>query len=280
MAMVTIEKNKQAAIDYVNEFIKGQWLENNNGGFEYRNIDFNSINRTIYKTYCLEEQEYVCCYCSREIANNNHTELEHIIPRSVTTNEVLQHYFSLSNILADNIVLQEVFRLSTAQETPPPFPHHIAYQNIVASCNGITFKSSEDFTCCNRNREDFFIPPYNLIPNNIVYLNDGTIYSNIDTNHKEQGIPYESLTHLNLNKQVLKNVRRIWFLLANSDVHLNQLLQASNIDDYKEIFTLFLRVNPMKAISDNNLIDSFENTTSWTVLMQYKYFLDYFRNNN
>jgi hypothetical protein len=278
--MVSLNKKNQIAIDYVTNFINGQWLENNIGGNEYSNIDYSSINRTLYKTYCLQEQDNVCCYCSREIFNNSNTELEHIIPRSVATNEALQSYFNLSNILADNIVLQEDFRLSTERQVTPPFPHHIAYQNIVASCNGITFKSSEDFTCCNRNREDYFIPPYNLITNNIVYLNDGTIYSTIDTTYEEQGIQYESITHLNLNKQTLKNIRRIWFLLASSDVNINQLTQATTIEDYSEIFTLYLRVNPRKVTSDNNLIDSFENETSWKVLMQYKYFLNYFRNNN
>jgi hypothetical protein len=278
--MVSLNKNNQTAIDYVTNFINGQWLENNIGGNEYRNIGYNSINRTQYKTYCLQEQENVCCYCSREIANNPNTELEHIIPRSVATNEALQPYFSLSNILADNTVLQEDFRLSTERQATPPFPHHIAYQNIVASCNGITFKSSEDFTCCNRKRQDDFIPPYNLIQNNIVYLPDGTIYSTIDTTYEEQGIQYDSITRLNLNKQTLKNIRRIWFLLASSDVNINQLTQATTIENYSEIFTLYLRVNPRKVTSDNNLIDSFENETSWKVLMQYKYFLNYFRNNN
>jgi hypothetical protein len=277
--MVSLNKNNQTAIDYVTNFINGQWFEDSN---RYIGIGYTdgAFNTTQLKEYCLEEQENVCCYCSREIANNRHTELEHIIPRSVATNEALQPYFNLSNILADNIVLQEDFRLSTERQITPPFPHHIAYQNIVASCNGITFKSSEDFTCCNRKREDDFIPPYNLIQNNILYLNDGTIYSTIDTTYEVQGIQYESIAHLNLNKQTLKNIRRIWFLLASSDVNINQLTQATTIEDYSEIFTLYLRANPRKVTSDNNLIDSFENETSWKVLMHYKYFLTYFRKRN
>ena len=278
--MVSLKKDNQKAIDYVTNFINGQWLENNNGGFEYRNIGYDSINKNYYKKICVTEQENVCCYCSREIGNNPHTQLEHIIPQSVATNDALQPYFNYSNILADNIVLQEDFREATVKQTLPPFPHHISYQNLVASCNGITFKSSEDFTCCNRNRENYFIPPYNLIPNNIMYLNDGTLYSNIDTNYEEQGIQYESITYLNLNKQTLKNIRRIWFLLASTDVEINQLLLATTVEEYKVIFTLYLRVHTNKVTSDNNLIDSFENQTSWTVLMQYKYFLYYFRNNN
>ncbi len=276
--MVTLNKNNQTAIDYVTNFINGQWFEDSN---RYLGLGFDdgAFNKATMKGYCLEEQNNVCCYCSREIGNNNHTELEHIIPRSVDTENALQPYFNLSNLLAENIVLQESFRPSTVMQVTPPFPHHIAYHNIVASCNGITFKSSEYFTCCNRKREDDFIPPYNLIQNNIMYLHDGTIYSTIDTTYEEQGIQYNSITHLNLNKQTLKNIRRIWFLLAGTDVTINQLTQAITIDDYKEIFTLYLRANPLKVINDNNLIDSFENETSWKILMYYKYFLNYFRNN-
>lgn len=278
--MVNLNKDNQDAIAYVSNFIDGQW-QNDSNRYIGVGYDDGAFNKATLKGYCLEEQNNVCCYCSREIENNPQTELEHIIPRARNIDNVeLQRYFLYSNILSQNIILQSEFSAATALQETPPFPHHIAYHNIVASCNGITFKSSEDFTCCNRKREDDFIPPYNLIQNNIFYLNDGTIYSTIDTTYFEQGIPYKSITHLNLNKQTLKNIRRIWFLLSKTDVDINELLQATSIAEFKEIFTLYLRVHLLKVPSDNNLIDSFENETSWKVLMQYKYFLTYFRNNN
>ena len=131
--MVSINKDNQHAITDVSSFISRQWQVESN---RYINIDFDSINKNEYKINCLSEQQYVCCYCSREIENTPQTELEHIIPKSINTIDSLQRYLDLSPILLNNIILQEDFRKSTEEQNTPPFPHHIAYQNIVASCNG------------------------------------------------------------------------------------------------------------------------------------------------
>ncbi len=272
--MVTLLKNNQTAINHVSDFINGQWLENNDGGFNYRNIDYDSINRSEYRRFCLKEQENVCCYCGREIADNNFTELEHIIPRSVTTIEGLQPYFALSSILSNNIVLQESFRQSTTQQTLPPFPHHIAYHNIVASCNGKTIQSSENLTCCNRHRKDDFIPPFNLMPKCVGYANDGNVYYIYDENDNQYINP------LNLNKVLLKHIRRIWFLFSRSDVNEQDLAQVNNEASILEVITLHLEVNPFKELIDRNIIDSFKTLSNWNTLMKYRYFLNYFRINN
>lgn len=274
--MVTITKDNQDAISYVSDFIDGQWQEDSNRyiGIGY---DDGAFRKATIRGYCLAEQGNVCCYCSKEIDNSSNTQLEHIIPRA---KETLESYFVYSPILSQNIVLQSFFAKSTERKTTPPFPHHIAYQNIVASCNGITFNSSEDFTCCNRNREDYFIPPYNLVPNNIVYLNDGTIYSTIDTTYEEKGIQYDCITRLNLNKQTLKNIRRMWFLFANSDVTENELINANNENRILEVITLHIEASPFKLPSDRNVIDSFKTLYTWDILLKYRYFLNYFRTNN
>uniref|UniRef100_UPI00404B6DE8 HNH endonuclease n=1 Tax=Flavobacterium sp. TaxID=239 RepID=UPI00404B6DE8 len=271
--MVSLNKDNQNAIDYVTNFIKGQWFEDSK---KYIGIGFNdgAFNKATLKNYCLEEQQNVCCYCSRKIDNSNNTELEHIIPRSIDTEIGLMPYFDLSHILADNIVLQESFRASTVKQITPPFPHHIAYHNIVASCNGKIKDTSEDLTCCNRNRGNDFVPPFNFMPNSIAYLNDGTIY------YVNDEIDNRYINPLNLNKALLKNIRRIWLLFANSDLTLDELLQASTINQIKEIFTLHIDVSPNKTIADSTIIDSFKNEAQWKTLMNYKYFLDYFRINN
>ena len=240
--MVSLNKNNQTAIDYVTNFIDGQWLENNNGGFKYYNIGYNNINVEEYKLPCLQEQKNVCCYCSRLIDNSPETELEHIIPRAVNDTVTLQQYFNYSLILSQSIVLQNSFSAATTQQATPPFPHHIAYQNILASCNGKTINTSEDTTCCNRNRGNEFIPPFNLINNCIAYNNDGSIY------YVEDDIHNQYINHLNLNKALLKNIRRIWFLFANSDVTEDLLLQANTIEEFKEVFSIYIDVNPLKHL--------------------------------
>jgi len=272
--MVSLDKDNKTAIDYVSEFIAGQWLENNDGGYEYRNIGYDNINKAAYRAFCLEEQENVCCYCSREIDDSLHTELEHIIPRSVKNEQELQQYFNYSSILAKNVRLQEGFRVSAVQQITPPFPHHIAYHNIVASCNGRTFDTSEDFTCCNRIREDSFIPPLNLMGKCIAYENDGTIVYLPEMQNRVY------INTLNLNKQKLKDIRRLWFLFSRTPVTIDDLLAATTEDDYKVLLTIHIITNPLRFFSDNRLIDTFNVEAAWSIFMNYKYFLNFYRNNN
>lgn len=268
--MISVSKNNQTAVKYVSDFIDNQWQDEYN---RYINIEFSDITKSDIRKFCLQEQENVCCYCGREIQDDFHTELEHIIPRSVKTNDELQPYFFLSNILAENIVLQDNFKVINIKMATPPFPHHIAYHNIVASCNGKTTNTSEDTTCCNRNRQHEFVPPFNLMANSIEYLNDGTVYYVND----EKDNRY--LNPLNLNKVLLKNIRRIWYLFANSDVTENLLIQANNVEQYKELFSIYIDINPIKTIADTDIINSFKTEVNWNLLLKYKYFLNYFRNN-
>ncbi len=272
--MISLNKSNQQAIDYVSNFISGQWLENNDGSYEYRNIGYDNINKTIYRAFCLAEQKNVCCYCNREIDNSPQTELEHIIPRSVETEEELQLYFMYSNILSENVTLQDDFRRLALKATPPPFPHHIAYQNIVASCNGKTYDTSEEYTCCNRNRGNDFVPPINLMNNCIAYENDGTIVYLPEIQNRIY------LNTLNLNKQKLKDIRRLWFLFSKSNVSIQELINANNEDDYSELITLYIIANPLKSISDNRIADTFQTDFEWSVFIKYSYFLNYFRLNN
>lgn len=265
--MVTLEKNNQTAIDFVSNFIENQWQET-----KYVNIEYDCIDKKEYRKFCLEEQDYVCCYCSREIDNSSNTQLEHIIPRDKKTNkDSIAEYFKFSKILEDNVVLQSEFTNSISRLTSPPFPHHIAYHNIVASCNGKILDTSEDLTCCNRNRGNDFVPPFNLMPNSIAYLNDGTIY------YVNDEIDNRFLKPLNLNKDFLKNIRRIWFLFSKSEVTEHEILNVSNELEIKEIIALHLEINPIKSSSDRSIIISFKTLSNWQTLMKYKYFLNYFR---
>jgi hypothetical protein len=265
--MVSINKDNQQAITNVSNFISMQWQEESN---RYINIDYDSINKTEYKINCLSEQQYVCCYCSREIENTPQTELEHIIPRSIHTPDSLQRYLDFSPILLNNIILQEDFRKSTEEQNTPPFPHHIAYQNIVASCNGKIKDTSENITCCNRKREDTFIPPFNLMPKSIKYLKDGSIY------YENDEIDNRFINSLNLNKVLLKKIRRIWFLFTASGVTLDDLLKINTLEQIKEIITLHIDINPLKTVADSTSIHSFKNEANWKMLMNYKYFFNYF----
>lgn len=272
--MITLEKNNQNAIADVSLFIENQWQDDSNRyiGLGY---DDGAFDKRTLKQYCLAEQGYVCCYCSREIDNSKYTQLEHIIPRAknIDNSELLQ-YFRFSLVLSQNIMLQSDFCALNTKLNTPPFPHHIAYQNILASCNGKTINSSEDPTCCNRNRSNDFVPPFNLMPNSISYDRDGTIF------YVNDEIDNRYIKPLNLNKDLLRRIRRIWFLFASSNITEDELIHTNNEEEIIEIFTLYVEVNPYKFPTDRNTIDSFKTLSNWNTLMKYRYFLNYFRTNN
>lgn len=119
--MLTISKNLQQAIEHVSTFINGQWQSDSN---KYIGIGYDdgAFDKATLKGFCLDEQEKVCCYCSREIFDAPSTQLEHIIPRDKSTDQsVLDKYFEYARILQENIVLQSVFSDTEEKLATPRF---------------------------------------------------------------------------------------------------------------------------------------------------------------
>lgn len=263
--MIYLNKENQAAIDYVSSYLTGQWLEDNNGGHRYQNIEYKDINRGQFKDFFVNEQEFKCCYCCREIAIDRHTELEHIVPRAVDTQADLLQYQQLSTILAGNVMLQEEFRTSEVELATPPFPHHTAYHNIVASCNGRTFETTTDFTCCNRKRGDDFLPPFNLMRNCINYLPDGTLVYD-----PPKGQSYVDI--LNLNKTVLKDIRKLWKLFSSNKTPLQQINMPFDENNVKNMISLAVLLQTNQTPEDLKLIDNFKIQGMWDVFLKYSFF--------
>lgn len=275
--MIYLEKTTQEAINFVTNFIDANWLEQNDGSYKYQNIGYPQVKNPVnqFRGYFVDEQHGKCCYCCREILNNNSTELEHIIPRTKSEIGDFIPYYNLSVILRNNVVPQSVFETSDVQLIKPPFPHHIAYHNIVASCNGRTFESSESFTCCNRERGDDFIPPFNVMPDAINYLPDGTIVYMNDVANRD----YFEI--LNLNKGILNNIRRLWFLFSESQLTLDEILQDNNdVESIREKVVQFGIANSVTPSVDVKLVQTFSNQGLWDTFIKYSYFLDYYRGLN
>lgn len=272
--MIYVNKTNQVAIDFVTRFIDDNWLEQNDGTFKYQNIGYAQVKNpvTIFRGFFVTEQNNKCCYCCRDIANDNTTELEHIIPRTKSEFADFQPYYAESNILYVNVVPQNTFEITRTPLGKPPFPHHIAYHNIVASCNGRTFESSENFTCCNRERKDDFVPPFNLVQNSIEYLPDGTI---VYINDLANRIYFEIL---NLNKDILVNIRRLWFLFAQSQLTLDEIL-----DDFADSIIVkivrFAIGNSSTPVDDFKLVETFSNQNIWNTFKEYSYFFEYYKEN-
>ncbi|WP_175635064.1 HNH endonuclease [Pedobacter ghigonis] len=269
--MIFLEKNNQAAIDHISQFLKANWLVSASGAYKYINIGYRDIKRGGFRSYFVLEQNYICCYCSRKIVDDHTCELEHVIPRSVTQIVDLSKYYDLSDTLKNNVVLQSDFENAIIEKDSPPFPHHIAYHNIVASCNGRTFETSASFTCCNRERADDFVPPFNLIKDVIAYLPDGTIV--YGTNPQERS--YFEI--LNLNKKILIDIRRLWYLFSLSNLS-QEKITSEEITNLKEHIVENAISHSTTTIEDIKvLLPQFINPELWKLFKEYSYFLSYYR---
>jgi len=110
--MIYLNKTNQAAIQFVSNFISLNWLEQNDGSYKYQNIGFSNIKNPAeeFRNFFISEQGNKCCYCCRNIENKpSSTELEHIIPHSKTMLNEFEQYYSLSDILRNNVVPQNIF---------------------------------------------------------------------------------------------------------------------------------------------------------------------------
>lgn len=270
--MIYLDKTNQGAIDFVTNFINNNWFEQGDGTSKYQNIGYPDIKNPahIFRSFFVNEQNSKCCYCCRNIVNDNSTELEHIIPRTKSTLIEFEPYYVESDILRQNVILQSTFESATTELNKPPFPHHIAYHNIVASCNGRTFESSEDFTCCNRERGHEFVPPFNLMRDSIEYLPDGSIVYTLDVANRDY---FETL---NLSKDILINIRRLWYLFSLSQLTLDEIFDES-MNSLNEKITLYAIANSPTYLEDLKLLETFSTQNIWNIFKEYSYFLDYYR---
>ncbi len=269
--MIVLEKINAAAINFVSDFINDNWLEQEDYIWKYQNIGYSQVKNpaNVFRGFFVDDQNAKCCYCCRNIFNNTTTELEHIIPSAKSELADFKPYYDLSVILRENVIPQSVFENSDTEILSPPFPHHIAYQNIVASCNGRTFESSENFTCCNRERKDDFVPPFNVMPESIEYLLDGTIVYLNDLENRE----YFSI--LNLDKEILNKIRRLWFLFSKSELTLENVLDDTIL--LKEKLVNYAIANSVTVAEDIKLLETFSNINLWDTFKEYSFFFEYYK---
>lgn len=91
----------------------------------------------------LENQQNRCCYCLRKLKTAQCEEdsdevvtLEHIIPRGFESgNGKLPYYQSAPELSPEEVVMTDEYE-QTYDQSKLGLPHKVAYNNIVASCNG------------------------------------------------------------------------------------------------------------------------------------------------
>lgn len=270
--MIYVPKTEQDAITFVDNYIAGCWLDQGNGTFRYQNLTYAGVKNPadIFRGFFVTEQNETCCYCCKSIINDHTTELEHIIPRTEDDPEEFEKYYLLSGQLRNNVVRHSTFIASNMQQLTPPHPHHVAYHNIVASCNGRTFATSNDFTCCNRSRGNVFLPPFNLMENSIEYFPDGMIV------YKDAPLDRAPFDVLNLNKDILVNIRRLWYLFSRSELPIIDILEY-DIAGLEQLIDTHALVHSTTLLIDNKLKGTFSKPVFWDLFKKYAYFGTYYR---
>lgn len=231
--------------------------------------NFSSVNAGIYKSRMInilyKSQYGYCCYCLRKLrkktlnCNIDKISIEHIIPRGYNNNNNgnLTAYQTAPNLGLNEIILREVFE-NKDNQIFPPFPHNVAYNNLVLSCLG-TFPNSNNSNspmCCNIiRREKYAFPAYYLknIQQYICYETDGGIIV-------DQSAPlFEDIRKLvcatRLFIRPLKDIRRLWYELRHTsyrDIYncnsayerhilLAREVTSMTLDDKKKFFSKFIK---------------------------------------
>ncbi|MBP7257809.1 MAG: hypothetical protein KBA13_12045 [Chitinophagales bacterium] len=255
----------------LNVFLTSRWnnITNRYISIGYSNQEFRQNLRPNLKQLLLNEQSNLCCYCMRQINNDDTTTLEHIVPQSTSTIAELNQYTHFA-IINDNVCLQSVFDNATTQQNTPPFPLEIAYENLTASCKG-DFPGGATYHICNHKRGSSFVEPLfyaSAIETEITYRRAGILFS---TNSAYD----TSITTLNLNYDSLERIRQVWYHISIEN--LTDIESAVTEEDRNTILTVnLMSLSPARRMQ---LIADFKTETFWNVLLQYKWFYNYYRTN-
>lgn len=212
----------------------------------------------------LDDSGHHCCYC---MASIDGTTIEHVILNSIKSQEQFDKYFEKESELdRSNIRLAKDFIES--QSDVPPFPHTIAYENLIPSCFGYLSPNSCSSKCCNIYRGEKFVYPLVFrknINSEIIYYSDGRVEWSKDP---EEVTP--TITKLGLDCAELKAIRRIWCFLSSKNL---------SCDDKNRELTINCLIDELEDSQKEknmlNMLLNFKNKEYWKLLEKYQYFNDY-----
>ncbi|MBR3413115.1 MAG: hypothetical protein IKG81_10560 [Bacteroidales bacterium] len=219
----------------------------------------------------LPSGEGCCCYCMRTIkANDTHSTLEHVIPNKTPDAKTYSTYYDVpSELVKDEnvMVFKEVF-IRRHKKTSPPFPHNVAYENLVASCDGSLPKGSKNHLCCNNPRGDEYMPPFIFMKNihQEFKYRPTTGYVVWKDNPHVSSRERMSVVNqrLNLNDAILRMIRMLWYYLAlnQMDCRLTNAQRRMVIDSFR----------PHCPPLDKEMLQNFMDDDYWSLLEEYQYF--------
>lgn len=256
-------------------------------GISYGDFDKAQIRRIL-----LANQDSLCCYCLRKLSDDSSTTLEHIIPQSTQTTDTarLRYYQRVTELGRDNVLTTDEYESqgqprNTAQ---PPYPHEVAYNNLVASCNG-TFpdiqssKGNLSSCCCNNKRGAYNAFPIYYLQNVdtdlVTYLPDGRFQVKVETSHLwyNEIHEYTDSKGVNINHDSLVMIRRLWYLLRK--VPLNEIQSTADEQSRKRLLMKYLTPTDSnlpdfntRQVESQRLTNKFKAENQWRTFMLYSIF--------
>ena len=265
-----IKENEDEGNAIVETFMAGQWQDDSQ---RYVNLDYDGFSgrRSEMVKLTVKEQDNFCCYCMRLITDDNAT-LEHVIPNKTSSLAEFDKY-SYVDILKEKVVFWTRSYNDIKQFTPP-FPHMIAYYNLVASCNGGIYDYDQKNIerkitlnqCCNspRGKKEIKLLFYFAdIEERISYTKDGDISVDEDME--------DTIEILNLNHKSLKRIREAWHFISKKFT-VNDVKVAIDNPDLRDDI---LSEMPYSIAVDPTLYTDIY----WNLLYQYNWFYKYYHDN-
>lgn len=263
MEYIDKSKNRQRAHKLIQDFLQ-QCLKDNHGVLPknlYETFRSYTDFKNQFVNILLSDNHHRCCYCMRDIIG---TTLEHMIPQDVNNQDDYDQYFVLNSHLdRNNMILAKDFPNEPHQI--PPFPHTLAYENLIPSCFGAI--PSAPAKCCNNFRGNKMVHPLVFRPNihnEVIYKTNGNI---IWTEDPETLIP--TISKLGLDCLELKAIRRIWCYLSEHRITCDDANRFQVIDD------LLIALGEPKNRQEKDMqqmLNNFKNQNYWNILKKYAYF--------
>lgn len=266
-------RGRYKGVNIVRRFLLSHWDKDIH---QYVNLTYDELKRSgELEEFLINEQQGVCCYCMRKLSHR-HVTLEHIMPFSLPDSLLWQidmyHRFKYLSRKRVKYVKEEDIDKYKYQSIPPT-PHFIAYENIVASCDGLVYGNNGDYRnyhqTCNNVRGCDFIKPVFFNPDavqHVKYQIDGT-YICKDTDAEKM------MDIVRLNDEMLKSFRIAWAAFVIEDVGLQEVLSQPDDENHRKEVTDYL---------SGHIDSDFRKALSvksdyWKTFLEFEWFYGYFK---
>lgn len=271
MQFINKYQNREKGHRIIKSFIKEHWDDDCQ---KYVNLNYDELKRCKkFQHLLLNEQQGYCCYCMRKIPPTDVT-LEHVIPRNLGGDDEkkkkeFKYYMQFGYLKPRRIYYSPQIPASLKLHTPP-YPHSIAYENLVASCNGRIYDGGSKcqlHACCNNFRGNekiiplFFLPRISQI---VQYEKDGAL----TYDEEKYGA---SIDLLNLRHPTLFFIRKIWARIVTKDINMSQVKSA--LEDEKIRQNIIDDLDIPRADENKLKLDMY-----WKLFLEFHWFYYYFTN--